>query len=309
MKTFAYGLLAAALMASPLAMAQRVSLADRVAALEQRAAGDQNATELVNQITQLSTEVQNLRGQIEELQQQLEQAKQSQRAQYLDLSGRLDRLEGGSGGSGGATAGGPAVAANVPPARSATSPEAGPVAPIGGDEQSAYDNAFDAMKNGDYVEAARRLRSFLDAYPDGQRAPNALYWLGESYYVTQNYELASAQFRALLDRGVLAFTVPSAFTTATGRDHWEILLRARAIENQAFVLAANQTGKTNPQFDSWGHSMIVGPWGEILAEAGQEEGFVAADLDLAGQAEIRSRLPAVAHRRPDVFEGGFAGGS
>jgi len=116
-------------------------------------------------------------------------------------------------------------------------------------------------------------------------------------------------FRALLDRGVLAFTVPSAFTTATGRDHWEILLRARAIENQAFVLAANQTGKTNPQFDSWGHSMIVGPWGEILAEAGQEEGFVAADLDLAGQAEIRSRLPAVAHRRPDVFEGGFAGGS
>lgn len=194
MKTIAFGLLVVTLMASPLAHAQRVSLADRVAALEQRAAGDQNATELVNQVTQLSAEVQALRGQIEELQQQLEQAKQSQRAQYLDLSGRLDRLEGGRGG---AAASEPA---NLPPARSATPPAAGPVAPIGGDEQSAYDNAFDAMKNGDYVEAARRLRGFLDAYPDGQRAPNALYWLGESYYVTQNYELASAQFRALLDR-------------------------------------------------------------------------------------------------------------
>lgn len=197
MRTIAFGLLVATLLASSLAHAQRVSLADRVAALEARAAGDQNPTELVNQVTQLSAEVQALRGQIEELQQQLEQAKQSQRAQYLDLSGRLDRLEGGRGG---AAASGTAEAATVPPARSLTPPTAGPVVPIGSDEQSAYDNAFDAMKNGDYVEAARRLRGFLDAYPDGQRAPNALYWLGESYYVTQNYELASAQFRALLDR-------------------------------------------------------------------------------------------------------------
>ena len=82
--------------ASPLAFAQRASLADRVAALEQRAAGDQGATELVNQMTQLRTEVQALRGQIEELQQQLEQAKQGQRSQYLDLDGRLNRLEGGT---------------------------------------------------------------------------------------------------------------------------------------------------------------------------------------------------------------------
>ncbi|WP_233449379.1 YbgF trimerization domain-containing protein [Thermomonas carbonis] len=86
----------AAMLASPLAMAQRASLADRVAVLEQRAAGDQGATELVNQMTQLRTEVQALRGQIEELQQQLEQAKQGQRSQYLDLDGRLNRLEGGA---------------------------------------------------------------------------------------------------------------------------------------------------------------------------------------------------------------------
>lgn len=200
MKAAAVTLLAAALLASPLAMAQRVSLADRVAALEARASGGQNATELVNQVTQLTAEVQALRGQIEELQQQLEQAKQSQRAQYLDLSGRLDRLEGGGSNS----AAGPATGTAPPPAAPldaipvAASPATGRAAAR--DEQGAYDHAFDALKGGDYVEAARRLRDFLAAYPDGALAPNATYWLGESYYVTQNYRLAGDQFRALLDR-------------------------------------------------------------------------------------------------------------
>ena len=89
-------LLAAMLVASPLAHAQRASLADRVAALEQRAVNDQGGTELVNQISRLRSEVQDLRGQIEVLQQQLEQARQGQRSQYLDLDGRLNRLEGGA---------------------------------------------------------------------------------------------------------------------------------------------------------------------------------------------------------------------
>ena len=70
----------------------------------------------------------------------------------------------------------------------------------GKDEQGAYAYAFEALKGGDYVESARRLRDFLAAFPGGQLAPNALYWLGESYYVTQNYALAAEQFRALLDR-------------------------------------------------------------------------------------------------------------
>lgn len=202
MKTAPIVLLAAALLASPLALAQRAaSLADRVAALETRASGDQNPTELVNQVAQLTSEVQSLRGQIEELQQQLEQAKQSQRAQYLDLSGRLDRLEGGGSSN---VAAGPATGTVPPPAAPldavpvAASPATGRAAAR--DEQGTYDNAFDALKTGDYAEAARRLRDFLAAYPDGALAPNAMYWLGESYYVTQNYQLASAQFRALLDR-------------------------------------------------------------------------------------------------------------
>lgn len=116
-------------------------------------------------------------------------------------------------------------------------------------------------------------------------------------------------YRALLDRGATAFTVPSAFTAATGRDHWEPLLRARAIENQAFVLAADQVGEADPSYSSWGHSMIVGPWGEILAEIDGGEGFAVADLDLAHQAEVRSKLPAVAHRRTEIFRQGVAHGS
>jgi tol-pal system protein YbgF len=183
-------LLAAMLTASSLAWAQRTSLADRVAALEARAAGDQGGTELVNQISQLRAEVQELRGQIEQLQQQLEQARQGQRSQYLDLDGRLNRLEGGAA---------PVAAPASAPAPSSR-PASAPNAMAGMDERNAYTHAFDALKSGDYVESARRFRDFLAAHAGGQHAPNALYWLGESYYVTQNYALAGEQFQALLDR-------------------------------------------------------------------------------------------------------------
>ena len=194
--TGSIALLAAMLCASPLASAQRAaSLSDRVAALEQRAAGDQNGTELVNQIGQLRAEVQELRGQIEQLQQQLEQAKQGQRSQYLDLDGRLNRLEGGAAP---ASSSAPAPTASSAPAPVAAVPAASPMA--GMDERSAYDQAFSALKGGDYVESSRRFRDFLAAFPSGQYAPNALYWLGESYYVTQNYALAGQQFQSLLDR-------------------------------------------------------------------------------------------------------------
>ena len=203
-------LLAAMLMASPFALAQRVSLADRVASLEQRASNDQSGTELVNQISQLRSEVQDLRGQIEVLQQQLDQGKQGQRSQYLDLDGRLNRLEGGSPTSSNSptTSNASPVAASVPASTqdyelvSASSPGF-PVAstPVAGtDERGAYADAFDALKSGDYAESARRFRDFLGTFPSGQYAPNAMYWLGESYYVTQNYAMAGEQFKGLLDR-------------------------------------------------------------------------------------------------------------
>ncbi len=108
-------------------------------------------------------------------------------------------------------------------------------------------------------------------------------------------------FRILALRGARLFTVPSAFTLATGRDHWEVLLRARAIENQAFVLAPNQVCKASPHFESFGHSAIVDPWGVVLATAPDEECFVAADLDLAAQDRVRDELPSLANRQPHAY--------
>jgi predicted amidohydrolase len=108
-------------------------------------------------------------------------------------------------------------------------------------------------------------------------------------------------FRILAVRGARLFTVPSAFTLATGRDHWEVLLRARAIENQAFVLAPNQVGEAPPHFSSNGRSMIVDPWGVVLATAPDEECFAAAELDLGDQDRIRESLPSLANRRPQAY--------
>lgn len=108
-------------------------------------------------------------------------------------------------------------------------------------------------------------------------------------------------YRILAVRGARLLTVPSAFTTTTGRDHWLVLLRARAIENQAFVLAPNQVGEAPPHFDSYGHSAIVDPWGVVLATAEGGEGFVAADLDLGAQQEVRESLPSLANRRPEAY--------
>ena len=80
-----------------------------------------------------------------------------------------------------------------------------------------------------------------------------------------------------------------------------MLLRARAIENQAFVVAPNQVGEAPPHFDSYGHSAIVDPWGVVLAVAADEECFVAADLDLAAQESVRESLPSLANRRPQAY--------
>ena len=108
-------------------------------------------------------------------------------------------------------------------------------------------------------------------------------------------------FRILALRGAKLLTLPSAFTRATGRDHWEVLLRARAIENQAFVLAPNQVGTAPPHFDSYGHSAIVDPWGKVLATAPDGECFIAAELDLAAQEQVRESLPSLANRRPQSY--------
>jgi predicted amidohydrolase len=104
-------------------------------------------------------------------------------------------------------------------------------------------------------------------------------------------------YRILALRGARIVTVPANFTRVTGEAHWEILLRARAIENQVFVIAPGQGNLPIPEGDSYGNSMIVDPWGEVLARAPHEgTTFVAAELDLARQEEIREKLPSLANR-------------
>ena len=108
-------------------------------------------------------------------------------------------------------------------------------------------------------------------------------------------------YRILAVRGARVIAVPAAFTLATTRDHWETLLRARAIENQAFVVAANQVGAHPGGHRSGGRSMIVDPWGVVLAQAPDSEGHVLAELDLERQLQIRSELPSLANRRPAAY--------
>jgi predicted amidohydrolase len=108
-------------------------------------------------------------------------------------------------------------------------------------------------------------------------------------------------YRILAIRGARIFSVPAAFTVPTTRDHWEVLLRARAIEDQAFVIAANQIGEHEPGVRSGGRSMIVDPWGIVLALAADREGPIVADLDLDAQERIRRELPALANRRPAAY--------
>jgi len=108
-------------------------------------------------------------------------------------------------------------------------------------------------------------------------------------------------FRILALRGARVIAVPSAFTLATGRDHWEVLLRARAIEDQVFVVAPNQVGEAPPHYSSFGHSLIVDPWGVVLAAAPDGEGFAAAELDFAEQDRVRESLPSLANRQPETY--------
>ena len=104
-------------------------------------------------------------------------------------------------------------------------------------------------------------------------------------------------YRILALRGARIVTIPANFTRVTGEAHWEVLVRARAIENQVFVIAPGQGRRPGPEGDSYGNSMIVDPWGTVLARAPAEgECFVAAELDLERQDELREKLPSLANR-------------
>ena len=108
-------------------------------------------------------------------------------------------------------------------------------------------------------------------------------------------------FRALCERRMQLLAFVSAFSQPTGRDHWQPLLRARAIENQVFMIAPNQFGQPTPQFTTYGRSTIIDPWGTPLSVAPDGEAMILAQIDPEQQQEIRRRLPALDHRR-EVLE-------
>lgn len=199
-----------ALLAAGPVFAQKLSLAERVTVLEQQAAAQGNASgqanvELMNRLTQMQSEVQALRNQVEQLQNENEQIKQRNREQYVDLDTRLQRIEAGA-----VPVAGVAPAAGAKPAAAVAkrpAPTTGKIAPplsgagpalSAADEQAAYASAFEALKRSDYVESARGFQAYLRAFPQGSLAPNAWYWLGESYYVTQNFPIALESFETLL---------------------------------------------------------------------------------------------------------------
>jgi predicted amidohydrolase len=105
-------------------------------------------------------------------------------------------------------------------------------------------------------------------------------------------------YRALAKAGADVLAIPSAFTRKTGEAHWHVLMRARAIENGCFVLAAAQAGRHESGRETYGHSLIVNPWGEIVAEAGVDPGVIVADIALGEVAAARQRIPSLQHDRP-----------
>lgn len=199
---------AVALMATAPVCAQRTSLADRVARLEQQnsmqvqGAGQANL-ELQNRVTDLQSEVASLRNLVEQLQNDNAQLKQRAREQYIDLDSRLARLEGGAGTPGadaGAVAADAAVETTEPTPAIAAKPAQAPAEPSDpAQAEVAYAQALDTLvQRYEAAESARLFQSFLQTYPDSTLVPNAWYWLGESYYVTQNYELAAESFQTAI---------------------------------------------------------------------------------------------------------------
>jgi deaminated glutathione amidase len=125
---------------------------------------------------------------------------------------------------------------------------------------------------------------------------------GISVGLTVCYDLRFPElYRILALRGALVIAVPAAFTLETGRDHWQVLLRARAIENQLFMIGAGQIGESPPHFRSYGRSAIIDPWGVVLATAPDAECHIVADLDFTELERIRESLPSLANRRPQAY--------
>ena len=191
---------------------------------------------------------------------------------------------------------------------------AGSHAEASGDPARPFNTAVLFNRTGEVVARYRKLHLFDVAVDDGPSDhESARVTAGDRAVVVDVdgsglglsicYDLRFPElYRALCMAGDGILAVPAVFTERTGRDHWEVLLRARAIENGAYVIAAAGCGAGGPgAIAAWGHSMVVDPWGRVVAQAGMDEAIVRAELDLSQVAAARRQIPALANRRPDAL--------
>ncbi len=185
---------------------------------------------------------------------------------------------------------------------------AGSIPERGPDPGHTYNTSVLIGRSGETVAVYRKIHLFDVSLSEAQFA--------ESASVTAGHEVVTAEidgwvlglsicydlrfpelYRRLSAAGARLLIIPSAFTLHTGKDHWELLVRARAVENLCYVVAPAQFGRHSPKRVSWGKSMVVDPWGTLLAVAPEREGFVMAALDAAEQDQVRETLPVLRHRR------------
>lgn len=166
--------------------------------------------------------------------------------------------------------------------------------------------------DGDRVAEYRKVHLFDNEVPGAAYRESETVVPGDAIVVTEAaghklgmvvcYDIRFPEiFRAETLAGAELVSMPMAFMERTGRDHLDPLMRARAIENEIFVIVADQLGHAGQNIEFFGHSAIIDPWGTVLARAPERESFVVADLDFAMQAELRGQLPVIKNRRPDVY--------
>ncbi|AWN39265.1 carbon-nitrogen hydrolase family protein [Methylobacterium durans] len=175
--------------------------------------------------------------------------------------------------------------------------------------------AFLIDGQGEIVAAYDKLHLYDVDLPNGERWRESATYTGGACAIVADTALAPiglgicydirfpALFRALAEAGASILTAPACFTQQTGEAHWHVLHRARAIETGSFMISAAQGGRHEDGRDTYGHSIIVDPWGRVIAEAdGAEPGVILAEIDLARVAEARGRIPALQHARPFTVE-------
>jgi predicted amidohydrolase len=172
-----------------------------------------------------------------------------------------------------------------------------------------YNTCVHLRADGSIAAAYRKIHLFDVSLADGTEVKeSATIAAGDETVVTEApfgglglsicYDVRFPElYRRLVDAGAIALAVPAAFTLQTGKDHWHVLLRARAIEQQSYVLAAAQTGHHFGKRASYGHALVVDPWGTVLAQVGEGEGVAVATVDPAVVTRVRASLPSLRHRR------------